>query len=50
MIFKGPCATVSLPLILSPLSARPTKWSNTLKTILSVYDHFVRLALKGLRY
>ena len=37
-------------------SANPTKWSNTLKqfvgnlptTCLSVFDHFVGLALKGL--
>ena len=40
-----------------PLSAIPTKWSNTLKQFvsnlpmncLSVFDHFVKLALKGLR-
>ena len=39
-----------------PLSANPTKWSNTLKQFignlrtncLSVFDHFVILALKGL--
>ena len=38
------------------LSANPTKWSNTLKQFvgklptncLSVFDHFVNLALKGL--
>ena len=38
------------------MSANPTKWSNTLKqsvnklptTCLSVFDHFVGLALKGL--
>ena len=42
---------------LNPLSAHPTKWSNTLKEFvgnlptncLSVFDHFVKLALKGLR-
>ena len=42
---------------LNPLSANPEKWSNTLKQIvgnlpticLSVFDHFVNLALKGLR-
>ena len=42
---------------LNPLSANPTKWSNTLKQFvsdlltifLSVFDHFVGLALKGLR-
>ena len=41
---------------LNPLSANPTKWSNT-KTIrrllppnsLSVFDYFVRLAYRGLR-
>ena len=42
---------------LNPLSSNFTKWSNTLKQIvdklptncLSVFDHFVRLALKGLK-
>ena len=42
--------------IINPLSANPTKWSNTLKLfvgntrqiVLSVFDHFVGLALKGL--
>ena len=51
-----------VPLLLTlnyfkPLSANPTKWSNILKQFvsnlptncLSVFDHFVRLALKGLR-
>ena len=41
---------------LNPLSANPTKWSNTLKQFvgnlptncLSVFDHFVKMALKGL--
>ena len=41
--------------LLNPLSANPTKWSNTLKpfvgnlptTCLSVFDHFVGLAPKG---
>ena len=41
---------------LNPLSANPEKWSNTLKQIvgnlpticLSVLDHFMNLALKGL--
>ena len=40
----------------NPLSANPTKWSNTLKQFvgnlltncLSVFNHFVGLALKGL--
>ena len=42
---------------INPLSANPTKWSNTLKQFvgklrtkcLSAFDHFVKLALKGLR-
>ena len=41
---------------INPLTASPTKWSNTLKQFLgnlltnclSVFDHFVKLALKGL--
>ena len=43
--------------ILNPLIANPTKWSNTLKQFvsilptncLSVFDRFVKLALKGLK-
>ena len=43
-------------LTLNPLNANPEKWSNTLKQIvgnlpticLSVFDHFMNLALKGL--
>ena len=43
--------------IINPLRANPRKWSNTLKQFvgklpancLSVSDHFVRLALKGLK-
>ena len=43
--------------IIIPLSANPEKWSNTLKQIvgnlpticLSVFDHFINLALKGLK-
>ena len=42
--------------LFNPLSANPTKWSNTLKQFvsklptncLSVFDHFVGLLLKGL--
>ena len=42
--------------LLNPLSANPTKWSNTLKKFvcnlptnrLGVFDHFMNLALKGL--
>ena len=40
----------------NPLSANPTQWSNTLKQFVgnlptncfSAFDHFVKLALKGL--
>ena len=40
-------------MFLNPLSANPTKWSNTLKQFvptncLNVFDHSVKLALKGL--
>ena len=43
--------------IFNPLSANLTKWSNTLKQFvgnlvtncLSVFDHFVKLALRELR-
>ena len=42
---------------INPLNANPTKWSNTLKQFvrnlpsnyLSVFDHFVRLTLEGLK-
>ena len=42
---------------INPLNANPEKWSNTLKQIvgnltticLSVFDHFMNLALKGLK-
>ena len=48
--------TAIVSYLLNPLSANPTKWSNTLKQFvgklptncLSVFDHFVGLALKGL--
>ena len=44
--------------VVSPSSANPTKWSHTLKQFvskfptncLSVFDHFLKLALKGLVY
>ena len=43
--------------VVKPLSANPTKWSNTLKQFvgnlptncLNVFDHFVTLTLKGLK-
>ena len=49
--------TVFVRCLLNPLSVNPTKWSNTLKQLvgklstncLSVFDHFLKLALKGLR-
>ena len=42
---------------INPLGANPIKWSNTLKQFvgnlatncLGVFDHFVKLALRGLR-
>ena len=48
--------TFLLFIVLNPLSANPTKWPNTLKQFvgklptncLSVFGHFVNLALKGL--
>ena len=51
---RGKCAHFYL--YVNPLSANPTKWSNTLKQFvgnlltnyLSVFDHFMNLALKGL--
>ena len=47
---------LSLKVDINPLSAKITKWSNTLKLFvgnlpticLSVFDHFVGLAFKGL--
>ena len=44
-------------IVFNPLSANPTKWSNTLEQFvgnlptncLSVFGHFVKLLLKGLR-
>ena len=40
-------------LLINTLTTNPTKWSNTLKQFvgcwpMSVFDHFVGLALKGL--
>ena len=50
-------ASTDIMLSLNPLIASPTKWSSTFKQFvailptncLSVFDHFVKLALKGLR-
>ena len=51
------CRVLIIIFSLKPLSANPTKWSNTLKQFvgkmaancLSVFNHFVGLALKGLK-
>ena len=34
---------------INSLSAKPSKWPNTLNNCLSVFDHFVKLAVKGLK-
>ena len=56
---KKCCSTSPLLFFgLNPLSANPTKWSDTLKQFvanllmncLSVFDHFVKLVLKGLTF
>ena len=47
---------MTVAVIINPLSANPTQWSNTLKQFvsflltncLSLFDHFVGLAYKGL--
>ena len=41
--------TLKLFSVFNPLSANITKWSNLPTNCLSVFDHFVILALKGLR-
>ena len=51
---KGHCTTL---VIFNPLSGNPIEWPNTFKQVvgnlpmsfLSVFDHSVKLALKGLR-
>ena len=50
----SPCncnVTYEVCYLINSLSANPTKWLNTLKKpyCFSVFDHFVGLALKGLR-
>ena len=40
--------TIWFAKIINPLSTNPTNWSNT-TNCLSVFDHFVGLALKGLK-
>ena len=52
-----PCEYQLFKINVNTLSANPTKWPNTLRQFvgnlptncLSVFDHFVKLALKGLR-
>ena len=36
--------------LFNPLSANPTKWSNTLKKFVSLFDHFLWLMFKGVNY
>ena len=55
LILKNVLSLLKYLLNFNPLSANPTKWSNTLKQFvgnlptncLSVFDHFRNLALKG---
>ena len=59
MLMKQHCYVIGTniaQIVFNPLSANPTKWSNTLKQFvadlprncLNVFDHFVKLAFKGL--
>ena len=56
-LFKITLHTIRKKKTFNPLGASPTKWSNTLKQFvgilptncLSVFDHFVGMALKGLK-
>ena len=56
-ISKGFLHSEYVSIKINPLSANPTKWSNTLKQFvgklstncLSVFDHFVELVLKALK-
>ena len=55
---RSGCSSKFKILCINPLTANPTKWSNTLKQFvgnlptncLSVFDYFVKLVLKGLRF
>ena len=57
MGYKRRKKSIGISAYLNFLSANPTKWSNTVKQFLgslptnclSLFDHFVKLALKGLR-
>ena len=54
---EGPIFSLYFSFVVNPLSAKPTKWSNTLKQfvgycrriVLSLFDHFMGLALEELR-
>ena len=54
---QKPSNTRDIGRMINPLSANPTKWSNTLKQFvgnlptkcLSVFDYFLKLTLKGLK-
>ena len=55
MLMKQHCYVIGTniaQIVFNPLSANSTKWSNTLKQFVadlpSVFDHFVKLAFKGL--
>ena len=56
MTFGFTITNITADITLNPLSTNPTKSSNTLKQVVgklptnffSVFDHFVKLALKGL--
>ena len=51
------CNILKVSIVFNPLNANPKKWSNILEQIvgnlpticLSVFDHFMNLALKGLK-
>ena len=56
--FFGYRYTLNKVFVVNPLSTNPTKWLNTLKQFvgklptncLSVFDHFVKLVVTGLRH
>ena len=57
-LFKVNSLNMTVCVFINPLSANPTKWSNTLKQFVSkfrtncfsVFDHFVGLVLNGLTW
>ena len=58
MILVSSFSVLHSALLFKPLIANPTKWSNTLKQFVgklptscqSVFDHFVKLTLRGLTF